>query len=98
MKWMLAIAVLGMGCAKGSEATLYQLPSGPYELLTVKVDAPGCALDDAITVGPEHVGKVMRVEADSTERRLRLQTCDPFFEDDCFVDASSHDVTLPRAA
>ncbi|HZO15216.1 MAG TPA: hypothetical protein VFB62_18210 [Polyangiaceae bacterium] len=91
----LVLGMLALGCAKGSEAELYELPSGVYELLTVEVDAQ-CALEDVITAGREHVGKVARVEADSSERRVIFQACDAFFEDDCIPDFFSEEVTLLR--
>jgi hypothetical protein len=50
-----------------------------------------------VTPGSEHVGKVARVEADANDRRVRLATCDDFFEDSCVHDALAEELSLVRS-
>jgi hypothetical protein len=76
------LSLLASACAKGSTAEPLTFESGVYELLTLKVEGD-CGLADAITPGGEQVGKLARVEADVNDRRVRLEVCNDFFEDDC---------------
>lgn len=78
--WMLTTSCL-LGCAKGSDAD-FEFDSGIYELATVAVEGD-CSLEDAITEGGEYVGKLFDVQVTVSDTSVRLEVCDPFF-DDCF--------------
>jgi hypothetical protein len=93
---LIALLSLGAGgCAKGATAEPLQFESGVYELLTVKVDGD-CAPDGAITPGDEQIGKLARVAADVNDRRMQLEVCNDFFDDDCIPDGLADPLTFLR--
>ena len=90
---LVVAAVLGAGCAKGTESPPLGLSNGEYQLLTVGLEG-NCSLQDAISPGTEHVGKVSRVLTHSSTNSVTLEVCDPFFETDCFTTTTDGNISL----
>jgi hypothetical protein len=85
IRWLGRLGLVGLlaGCAEGTGVGPVELSNGMYELATVAVQS-SCPLQDAVTEGPEYVGKVHDVLAEVTDTSVRLAICDEFF-DDCFA-------------
>ena len=82
----LALVGAVAGCAKGAGTGTAELEGGLYELATVGLEA-SCPLEGGITEGQQYVGKVASVDVTVTSGTVRLEACDPFFDDvaTCFA-------------
>jgi hypothetical protein len=88
-------ALLAVGCAKGTETPPVALTNGEYQLLTVGLEGT-CSLQDAISPGTEHVGKVARVLTHASTNSVTIEPCDPFFESECFTTTTDGNISLIR--